>query len=191
LDDYFFNQGFQHEIWLATLESFVKSLSNNQKLVLKSKFSNKLSNLSKNDLLHEIMVACAFYPKAIFNADGGADLIDDQNHIEIKTINASSVEIERIKVLVPNSQRPSIPKDNQFQNRFENKFNLRFQKATQQVKHEGIIYIVWDSDNVVGWNSRKQEIEILLKRLVEKNKINEPKIIVKAIYFGDLRELLK
>lgn len=190
LDEYFFNEEHIQERWLTKLDAFVENLSDDQKLVLKEKFKSNLPHLSKNDLLHEIMVACAFYPQAKFNGGAGPDLVDGNICIEIKTINTSPIEVERVKNLVPNSTRYSIPKDGGFEKRIESKFDFRFKKAIKQINHDGTIIIVWDSDLVVRWESRKRKIETLLKTLVEREKPKESKVIVKTIFFGDLRELL-
>ena len=190
LDGYFFNGQYLHEKWLKRLDYFVSCLSEEQKVILKKKFQKNLPHLSKNDLLHELMVACAYYPQAQFNGASGADLINGEISIEVKTINASPTEVERIKNLIPDSTRTSIPEDIDFEKRFENKFQVRARKAVEQLKHVGILVIVWDSDLVVGWEGRKKKIETLLNRLAENNKRSELNVEIKTVFFGDLREML-
>ncbi|MDO8594108.1 MAG: hypothetical protein Q7R93_01150 [bacterium] len=193
LDKYFFSREYLQECWLTKIDIFVGNLSDVQKLVLRQKFKPNITHLSANDLVHEIMIACAFYPQAFFNPSSGADLMDNGHPIEVKTINASLAEIERILNLQPDSRRMQIKDDNStsrnnaFKKVFRRKFNSRFKKAAEQVNHSGIVYMVWDSDFVPGWENRKWEIGTMLKGLAEKRKHTEPKVDIKTIYFEDLR----
>lgn len=193
LDKYFFNRGYLQEHWLTKIDIFVGNLSDIQKSVLREKFKPNIIHLSANDLVHEIMIACAFYPGATFNPSSGADLMDNGHLIEVKTINASLDEIERITNLQPDLGQIQInngdltSRNDEFKKVFRRKFNSRFRKAAEQVNHKGVVYIVWDSDFVPGWENRKQKIRILLGELIEKKKLKEPRVDIKTIYFEDLR----
>jgi len=88
------------ENWLVSLDSFVGILSEENKKTLKSKINNNLNHYQANDILNEIMVACAFHPKAHFVKEYGQksyDLFDNSSDlkIEIKTLNEGDDEKER------------------------------------------------------------------------------------------------
>jgi len=192
LNEYFFNKEWLSEEYLEKLNSFVALKSKEQQAILKNKFTKKLSHLSANDHLHELLIACAFHPNGLFQKEipdtSSSDIIDNGILVEIKTINASPDEIERIKALVPNSVRNSLPKDNEYEARICQKFKQRIEKAREQVKDNGIVYIVWDSTFVINFRSRKTQIERLFERLILTEKKKSPNLKIQIVYFEDLRE---
>ncbi|MFA6297384.1 MAG: hypothetical protein WC629_02370 [Candidatus Paceibacterota bacterium] len=194
LKEYFFEKEWLFERYLENLDIFVSSKDCSQKDILKNKFKENLSHLSLNDHLNEVMVACAFYPKGLFQKESkgvkSSDIVDCGVEIEIKTINADSNEIERIKVLKPNSMRDNLPKDLGYELRICEKFKQRIEKAKKQIKNNGVVYIVWDSTLVVDWENRKNMIEILFKKLIELEESIYPDLTIKTIFFGDLREII-
>ncbi len=103
LNNYFFNKEWLLEKHLENLDKFIASKDEKQRDILKGKFSKINEHVSLNDHFHEIMVAYIFHPKGIFQEDGflggSPDIIDNGILIEIKTINPSPKELERIKIL--------------------------------------------------------------------------------------------
>ncbi len=193
LDDYFCNKKWHFEQYLENLNLFVAFKDDKQKKILKEKFSKKLNHLSINDHIHELMVACAFHPMGLFQnetTDKSFDLIDNRIQIEIKTINASPNEIERIKTLRLNSFGNSPPEDTEYESRIRKKFKQRIDKAKEQLKNHGIVYLIWDSDFGIGWDDRKKEIAQLLKKLISEEKQFSPNLEIIAVYFEDLRTMV-
>ena len=106
-------------------------------------------------------MACAFHPNGLFQKEvyktKSVDLVDNGIQIEVKTINASPDEIERIKELKADSARYSLPKDTEYESRINTKFKQRVKKAKKQIKNNGIVYIIWDSTLVTNWEDRKKQ----------------------------------
>lgn len=194
LDNYFFQERWIFEQYLENLNNFIASKSDEQKRVLRNKLSKITDHLSLNDHFHEIMVAYVFHPNGFFQDDGvvggSSDIVDNGIYIEVKTINADPEEIERIKVLVPDSSRNFLPKDLSYDERFRQKFEQRITKAKEQINGSGIIYLVWDSTLVKEWSKRKILIENLLSDLIQEGKFKLPNIKIKVFYFGDLRDMI-
>jgi|GEM_PF-3035699 len=189
LDSYFVD-GWTHDSFVISLNKFVGKKSSGQKRILKSKFSKKQKHLFTNDILHELMVACVFHPNADFLTEGNSkthDLLDGGIKIEVKTINASTEENDRIEAIVDGAIRNSIPEDLDYKNRIKTKFNLRVDKAKEQIG-TGVIYIIWNSDLVKRWEERKREIEAFLSFLVSEQKKLLRNIEIRTIYFEDLKE---
>jgi len=194
LNEYFFERDWLFEKYLENLDIFVSSKDDSQKCILKNKFKNNLSHSSLNDHLNELMVACAFYPKSLFQKESkgikSPDIVDFGVEIEIKTINSDPSEIERINVLKPNSMRSNLPKDLEYELRICKKFKQRVEKAGEQIKGKGVVYIVWDSTLVPDWENRKNIIESLFEKFIELEKNIYPNLTIKTIFFGDLREVV-
>src|SRR3989344_6284093 len=95
LEDYLKKRGggnIYRENYLLKLDSFVESLSNSQKEILKNKIIKKKNetHTQHNDLLHEISITCAFYDKVNFLPETDKktpDFCSNGTHVEVKTIN--------------------------------------------------------------------------------------------------------
>ena len=194
LDSYFFNQTWIVEDYLQKLDLYVSTLPVEQQKILRLKYSSNRDHLQQNDLLHELLVASVFHPNGSFihetTSEKSADILDGSIRIEIKTINASPTEVERVKIMDPGTVRTMVPRDDYYEDRIRRKFRLRIDKAVEQLSGSGLVYLVWDSDLTGNWSDRKERIEKLFTELVAAEENLHPNLIIKSIYFGDLRERL-
>lgn len=194
LDEYFFNKSWSAKSYLEKLDSYVGALGIEQKEILNKKYSKISNHRSINDHFYELMVGYVFHQSGIYPDDnifgGSPDIIDGNVLIEVKAINAPATEIERVKIIVPDSVSwGPFADDKDFESRFKEKFDFRVDKAKEQISNKGLIYIIWDS-TLKGWTSRRSQIEILLKMLGEDFESSYPEIKIKSIYFGDLIEMV-
>lgn len=64
---YFSGKDWKKNKYLESLDSFVKNLSIDQRIVLRDKFkSNKITHLETQSLVNEIAIARVFHPQAEF-----------------------------------------------------------------------------------------------------------------------------
>ena len=194
LNEYFFNQSWLTESYLEKINKYVGCFTQEQKTILKKKYSKISDHRSANDHFYELMVGYVFHPNGFFlddNISGGSpDIVDSNVKIEIKAINAPAAEIEREKTIVPDSvSYGPFPDDDCYESRFTEKFNFRVNKAKRQISDSGFIYIIWNS-TLKGWSKRKPIIEALLDNLSKEAETKCPGIKIKTICFEDLRELV-
>lgn len=194
LDKYYDSNEWQSEAYMEAVNTYIGLKSDNEKDILRKKFKRIKNHPEANEHFNELMIGLAYHPEGIFQegnlAGTSSDLIDKGVSIEVKTINAPPKEIERQKSMSPGIvYSGSFPDDENFENRFAEKFYLRLQKARKQIKKSGLVYIVWDS-TTLGWSDRKNKIKEVLDKLVSEHKKEYPKITIKHIFFGDLRELV-
>lgn len=202
--------------WLVSLDYFVGTLSDENKTIIKSKFKNNQELPRQNDMLNEIMIACAFHPTASFieekENEKTYDLFDNSLNlkIEVKSLNEGDDEKERHKQDSFSDWLIHLS-DSELQNEkikitanISKKCNDHFSKAVHQLDNCGKIYLIYDynllSRENIGTDKEptfaKTHHSVLLKKDIEKaiqNYLNDfskchSKIFAEAIYFGDLRE---
>lgn len=203
------------EKWLLSLDSFIRTLSENDKNVLKLKIKNNLEHYQINDVVNEIMIACAYHPKANFvkeDQNKSYDLFDSSSNlkIEVKTLNEGDDEKERHK----QDKFLGISKgltDTEIQNKkikiteiIRKKCLDHLSKASCQINNSGKIYLIYDynlltSENIGTKkqavyknyhpsNFSKKEAEKIIQNCLDNFSKRHPKVFIEAIYFGDLRE---
>lgn len=188
--------------YLNALENFVNSLTTENFQTLKSKFKGGKKNSEIADLLHEAEVACVFHPKARFNIDG-PDL-ENGISIEIKTLNESKEENERHQGDSFSYISQIFTDENKTKEHdliiaaIRNKANYHLEKANEQLKGKGLIYLIWDFDNllhgndgqvhekILDKNSTQELIDKVVKEFIECH----PCLTIKNLYFADLRDLV-
>jgi hypothetical protein len=186
LDNYFFNKTWIKDKCIENIDAYVSNLSESQKKILSKKFINQSDFIRANDSFYELWIAYVYHQNGQFQEES-PDLIDNNINIEVKNINTTKEEIERIKKLVPNSRGANIfPQELNLKERFEERFERHFQKAKDQIKSDGKIYLIWDT--TLGFDMNKSEIEGILNDLCKEKSIDYPNIEIIHIYFGDLKE---
>lgn len=189
--------------YLDVLEDFVDGLTPENFGVLKLKFKGNKKNSEIADLLHEVEVAYLFHPKARFNSVDGPDL-ENGISIEIKTLNESKEENERhlqdsfscASPILTDKQK--IEENNLIIEAIRKKVNYHLEKANKQLKGKGLIYLIWDYDNLLhGSDGRvhgrifneagmKKFVDEVVKEFMECH----PGLTIKNYYFGILRDLI-
>jgi hypothetical protein len=203
------------ESWLVSLDSFVGTLSEENKKKLKSKINNNLSHYQTNDIVNEIMVACAFHPKAHFVKEDGRksyDLFDNSSglKIEVKTLNEGDDEKERHKQDKFLGISRSLT-NTEIQNKkikiteiIRKKCLDHLTKALCQIDNSGKIYLIYDYNLLISENIGtkkkavyknyhpsnfpKKEAEKIIQNCLDDFSKCHLKVFIEAIYFGDLRE---
>ncbi len=143
------------ESWLQALDGFVGTLSDENKFIFESKINNNRNHCQINDIVNELMIACAFHPKADFVAEGtltSCDLIDNNSDlkIEIKTLNEGDDERDRRKknsccwIAAAPSEKESTKEKELMQAAISNKCKEHVKKAVNQISEKGKIYVVYD-----------------------------------------------
>ncbi|MEK7540696.1 MAG: hypothetical protein AAB529_00425 [Patescibacteria group bacterium] len=105
LADYLMTRGggdIIEEKWMVNLGSYISNLTDKNKRILKNKIEKKKNETHSqhNDALHEISIAYAFYDSVNFleenNNISTPDFCSNGIHVEVKTINNSNVEKNRL-----------------------------------------------------------------------------------------------
>ncbi|MFA5714580.1 MAG: hypothetical protein WC998_02425 [Candidatus Paceibacterota bacterium] len=188
--------------YFNALENFVNSLTTENFQTLKSKLKGNKKNSEIADLLHEVEVAYVFHPRARFNVDG-PDL-ENGISIEIKTLNESKEENNRHQRDSFSCVSPILANEKKTEEHdliiaaVRNKANYHLEKANKQLKGKGLIYLIWDYDNLLHGNDGQVHRKILDGNSTQKI-INEvvkeftechPCLTIKNLYFADLRNLV-
>ncbi len=193
LNTYFFYKEWYRETYLERLDTFVACKSDEQKNILIKKFEHLTDHVIINDHLYELMIGAVFHPNGAFqNVTLGSspDIIDQGVNIEIKNINSEPEEIERVKIMIPNTvSYGPFPSDSDFENRLRKKFLLRVDQGKKQIQNKGIIYIIWDT-SLKGSTERIPKIEKLFRNLCVEEKKLSPDVTIVTFDFEKLRRLV-
>ncbi|MFA5991063.1 MAG: hypothetical protein WC794_02330 [Candidatus Doudnabacteria bacterium] len=186
--------------WLRGLDTYLSKLSSINITVLKSKFSKKLTHLQKNDLLHELEVACAFHPQSKFLKENEThpDLFDTttNTYIEVKSLNEGLDEQTRhlqnsyISIDAVLSEKIKNKLKNETLSIINKKALFHSDKASEQLTNKGIIYLVWDYNKLIdGYPGIISTIDVshLFKNFVTVFSKDHFKIKIIPIYFAELR----
>lgn len=187
LNDYFCNQDWVMDKCIENIDAYVKIFDEDQKQILLNKFKNQKDFRRANDSFYELWIAYVFHQNGKFQIDY-PDIIENGENIEVKNINTTPEELDRIKTLQPNIINDSpFPEDLNLQERFNLRFERQINKALPQISHRGKIYLIWDT-TIKGFSKNKEEITRILNNLCDDKKIIYPKVEIIHLYFGDLKE---
>ncbi len=206
LEDYLKARGggkIIEEKWTINLDSFVSSLTDEQKKILRNKIFKKKNetHLQHNDLFHEIGIACAFYDNISFleesNTISKPDFRSNNTSVEVKTINNSEEEQERLFTLNkgPNCVIQGIYKNERKSsvNAVVSKFKDHIEKAKKQLSETGgHIWVVYAIDSPPGFDedaALKLEIENGFNTVM-KDSLSEG-ITIRFIHFVELRDKIQ
>lgn len=213
LEDYlniaFGNIKWHHVDWLVVLDKFIGRISKENLDILKKKNCDTSNHFQKNDVLNEIMIACAYYPGADFikedNIIQKPDLYDSyvNTYVEVKTLNVGDDEKKRYELMDKNNnvftsvstllkEEEKFRKVNEIRFAVEKKCLEHFNKAASQLKGKGRIYLVYDYNlfhNLQHFNLFPKEcvLQVITKCINDFLKYHTD-IMIQAVYFADLRE---
>ncbi|MFA5127991.1 MAG: hypothetical protein WC457_03245 [Patescibacteria group bacterium] len=207
-------QDWVNERWLRALDKFVGELSDENKDILKARINIIQSHLQTNDIINEIMIACAYHPRANFLSEGKTlsyDMFDKSVNlkIEVKSLNEGIDEQVRHESDSFVGQAPLLPESEEnneicgMRNAITKKCKDHIEKAIKQVDENGKIYFVYDYNLFTSKNIGTKHLPNYVNTRVSplsqddvKNIINNcwgdfqnhyANVKFKAIYFGDLR----
>jgi|GEM_PF-5249978 fructose-1,6-bisphosphatase len=205
------------EGWLESLDKFVGILSDQNISVLKSKINDNLGLYQINDIVNEIMIACAYHPEANFVSEGTSSTYDlfDQNSdlkIEVKSLNEGADEQERHKkdtycgVAALPMEKEAAKEKKDMEDAIRKKCREHLQKAVGQIAKKGKIYLVYDwnlltSQNIGTkedpryTNTRRsplsgEEVKNIIDKCTDEVVRVYTDVQVGVIFFGDLRHVV-
>jgi len=196
------------EKWTVNLDSYVSTLSDKQKGILKNKIEKKKNETHSqhNDIFHEISIACAFYNNINFleenNNVSTPDFRSDNTNVEVKTINNSNTEKERLHELDKGPRCEIYKYDENLTENFRSssiqaiikKFKDHVEKAKKQLGvNGGHIWVVYAADSPPNFNEDENlrlEIENNFDEIIKKLP-NKNGTCIRYIHFGDLRDKIE
>lgn len=208
------SKNWVREGWLVALGIFVGTLTEENKNILISKIRKGLEHYQINDIVNEVMIACAFHSRANFmgeNDQKSCDLfeVDSNLKIEVKTLNEGDDEKERHKqnkFLCISKRLSDAETLNEKQDTkiiIYKKCNDHLEKAATQIDNKGEIYLIYDYNLLSSKNAGskeeplytqthrsatpEEEVKNIIKNCVNEFTKNRPEISIEVIYFGDLR----
>lgn len=211
LEDYLKERGngkLIKENWTVNLDLFVSKLPVKQIKILRHKVKKKKNetHLQHNDMFHEISIACAFYKNINFLVENNSSLTPDfradNTNVEVKTINYSNAEKERLSELDKGIFCKIMKTDNSSQENFKistvqaitNKFNYHIKKAQKQLgMNGGHVWVVYATDSPINFHENEKlrsEIENNFDEII-KNLPNKNRLCIRYIFFGDLRDKIE
>ncbi len=202
-------KNWHEESWLINLDAFIGSLSEKNLSTLKNKFSKEKTQLQNNDIVHEVMIMCAYHPDAILIPEQKiktCDLFDESLdlNIEVKTLNESreeQVRHEENKIINQVGKVSDVGLVNRKENviaAIKKKCSEKIYKAIDQIPpyKKGKIYLVYDYDhyfkNLDGTRSHaplsKKEVHKVIEYACRDFLTSRTRIEFEIIFHGDLKD---
>lgn len=188
LDSYFCNNNYIDDKCIENINNYVGTLEEAQKKILLEKFQNQRDLTRLNDMFYELWIAYVYHQNAFFQDEqGSVDMIDSGVSIEVKNINTTPEELDRIKDIKPGIINTGpFPREINIEERFKERFERHFIKAEKQLNNNGIIYLIWDT-TLYNFDANKEKITRILNNLIKEKQSSNPNIKITHCYFGDLK----